>query len=342
MADNRPGIQPRDPSLRTLSSVLANVDLRLLGEAPAVEIWPTGFPLLDQTLNGGMREGGLTLLTGPQGLGKTTFALQIARNAVVAGHAVVYFSYEHDAESMLERLIALEAGLLQEYDGPGLDKIRAIIEAGDHRDGDLVARFSEDPLALKALHTVYGYAERLVFHRSTGTTTGLDAISQAVADTREHTGLAPLVVVDYLQKVKVPGSRLEPDDKITMIVEGLKDLAIEHAAPVLAISAADKEGIATGRRMRTQHMRGSTALAYEADTVLVLNSKSDVVARHHLVYDVGNLERFRYWAVLTVEKNRYGKDHVDLEFRKRFDQSRFDAAGNHVSEQLVDDRVFTE
>jgi replicative DNA helicase len=90
------------------------------------------------------------------------------------------------------------------------------------------------------------------------------------------------------------------------------------------------------------HLRGSSALAYEADVVLLLNDKYDVVARHHLVYDVGNAERFRDWAVLTIEKNRTGLDRIDLEFRKRFDQGRFEALGQSVTEQLIDERVFVE
>ena len=71
-------------------------------------------------------------------------------------------------------------------------------------------------------------------------------------------------------------------------------------------------------------MRGSSALAYEADTVLLLNNKYDVVARHHLVYSMGNVEKFQNWAVLTVEKNRNGRAGMDMEFRKRFDQCRFE------------------
>jgi replicative DNA helicase len=46
--------------------------------------------------------------------------------------------------------------------------------------------------------------------------------------------------------------------------------------------------------------------------------------------------------VLTVEKNRNGRSAVDLEFQKRFDQSRFETSGRQVVEQLVDERVFVE
>jgi replicative DNA helicase len=73
--------------------------------------------------------------------------------------------------------------------------------------------------------------------------------------------------------------------------------------------------------------------------VLVLNDKYDVVARHHLVYDLGNAERYRDWVVLSIEKSRSGRDHVDLEFRKHFAHSCFDPSGQLVAEQLVDERV---
>ena len=126
-----------------------------------------------------------------------------------------------------------------------------------------------------------------------------------------------------------------------MVTEQLKDMTLDHEVPVISIVASDKEGIETGKRMRVSHMRGSSALAYEADTVLMLNNKYDVVARHHLVYDTGNVERYRDWAVLSIEKNRSGVTGIDMEFPKRFDQSRFDTRGQVVREKLVEERVFS-
>ena len=75
---------------------------------------------------------------------------------------------------------------------------------------------------------------------------------------------------------------------------------------------------------------------------MLLNNKYDVVARHHLVYNVGNVERFKLFAVLSVEKSRTGRTGIDMEFAMRFDQSRFEVEGRIVTEQLVDERVYTE
>ncbi len=331
-----------DPQLASLTDVLDRTDSRLVGGELAERIWPTGFDLLDQALAGGLRAGSLTLIAGAQGLGKTTLALQMARNAAVAGRSAIYFSYEHDPEAMLERLIALEAGELAEYDAPGLDRVRRTVEGSDGRTGSLADRLADTASGTQAVARVREYADRLHVHRSTGSATNLDVITSAVDEVWGETGEAPLVVVDYLQKIRVEGEVLAEDERVTRVVESLKDLAIDANIPVMAIVAADKEGIEAGKRTRAQHMRGSTALAYEPDVLLVLNDKFDAVARHHLVFDTSNAERFREWLVLTVEKNRSGRDGVNMEFRKLFDQSRFEPIGRAVAEKLIDERVYTE
>ena len=189
---------------------------------------------------------------------------------------------------------------------------------------------------------IQGYADRLVVHRSTTTQTDIPTIAQAVKEVHGETGQPPLIIVDYLQKVKFDDPRLSDEESITKITEQLKDLAIDFEAPVFAVAAADKKGLEPGQRMRARHLRGGTALAYEPDVVLIMNTKSDVVARNHLLFDVNGLERFREWTVITVEKNRQGHDAIELEFRKRFQQGRFETEGKIVAEQLVEERLFAD
>ena len=331
-----------DLSLETLSGVLEQADYRVrAGSHASSRVWPTGFDVLDLSLSGGLRSGDLVLLGGPQGLGKTTWVMQVARNVARSGRPVLLFSYEHDLQSLLVRLVSLEAGLLGGIDAPDTNRVRQAFEAADGLTGSLSERLSHTDGGAKALEIVQEYAERLVLHRSTGTRTGIAAIESAITQVHESIGQAPMVIVDYLQKVHVPGSPSE-EDRVTTIAEGLKDLALDHEVPILAVTASDKDGVQSGKRMRIHHLRGSSSLAYEADTVLVLNHKFDVVARHHLVYNIGNVDKYKHYAVLSVEKSRSGKTGVDLEFYKRFEQSRFEPDGRVVTEQLVDERVFTE
>lgn len=329
--------------LTSLADVITSADAELsVGQSAAGRAWPTGFDPLDEVLAGGLHSGELTLLGGPQGLGKTTLALQAARHVVVNGGAAVYLSFEHDAPLVLSRMLALEAAMQGGDEAPDLGLFRKALQAEVGVGGDLAERMSGYRGGAEAVRVVAGWGARMLVHRSNGSTTDLTTIRSVLDLARERSGLPPLLVVDYLQKVPAPGLGGGEEERVTRVVEDLKDLALAQEIPVLAIVAADREGITSGKRLRTHHLRGSTALAYEADVVLVINDKFDVVARHHLVYDVNNADRFRDYVVLSVEKNRNGRDHIDLEFRKYFAQSRFDPNGRMVAETLVDDRVFTE
>jgi replicative DNA helicase len=333
----------RGGRLRSLTDVLTETDDKLRsGRSAGARVWPTGFEALDMALSGGFRSGELVLLGGPQCLGKTAMALQMLRNTVVANRAAILFSYEHDAHSILERLIAIEAGAIAGTDAVGLAKIRAGFEARHSVAHSMVERFSDTVGGSEAVAALERYGDRLHVHTSSGTHTTLDEIRTAVIDVTRRDGRAPLVLVDYLQKVPVPGVAGGEDERVSVVVERLKDMALELQVPVLAIVAAEKGSLAAGKRMRVHDLRGSSALAYESDVVLLLNDKYDIVAKHHLVYHLGNAERFRHWVVMSIEKNRNGADHLELAFQKRFDQGRFEPEGRVVEEQLIEERVFRE
>ena len=320
--------------------VLERTDVRLRSDDEDTRLWPTGFKLLDDTIGGGLRAGTLTLLAGPQGQGKTTFALQVARNAAVAGRPVLFFSYELEAESLLQKLVALEAGELDPHEAPNLNAIRSVFEGTDGGKGGLLDRLEALPGGVNALLQVHRYAERLVTHRSTTSHTGHRLDGRADRGRRTAQGEAPLVIVDYLQKVHDPKDVSE-DEQTTRITEQLKDLRSSSTARCWP-SPLPTTRAPAGYRLRARHLRGSTALAYEPDLVLILNTKSDIVARHHLMFDGNSHERFRNWSILTVEKNLAGHDGAELEFKKRFDQGRFESDGGAVAERLVDERVYVE
>lgn len=330
--------------LQSLHGLLEETNGRLkAGEAAGAEIWPSGFGALDKGLSGGFRSGELILVGGGQGLGKTTFALQVMRNLVANGRDAVYFSFEHDNHTLLERLIAMEAAEVAGPTGVPLHRVRQAFEARHNSAPTLEGRLLGTEGGVEAVQALQAYSKRLHLHRSNGSDTDVEAMRRVIATIREHTGNMPFVIVDYLQKVHVADSAgMSEDERVTVVVEALKDLALELALPVLAIVAANKSGLAAGKRMRVQDLRGSSALAYEPDVVLIFNDKYDVVARHHLMYDLANADRFRRWVIMTIEKNRNGVDKVDIEFRKRFEQGRFEPGGGYVAEQLLDERIFPD
>jgi replicative DNA helicase len=321
--------------ISSLSEIFDRTDATLRAGRPvSAATWPTGFVPLDGQLGGGLRVGELTLLGGPQGLGKTTWTIQAARNVARAGGRVIYFSFEHEQLMFLERLIAQSAFEAQGLEAPTTRRLRDRLQrAGTGGSVAGMAGLMQGlPGADAALEELATLGERFFVHESSGRTTTVATIRAAIEELPE--GPPPVIVVDYLQKVAQSGE--------TEVVEQLKDLALEKSVAVLAVVAAEKGGIGPGHRLRVHELRGSSAIAYEPDVVLILNDKYDAVARHHLVYGVGSAERFREWVILSVEKNRGGTDRVDLEFRKQFAHARFDPEGQLVAEQLVDERVHAE
>jgi replicative DNA helicase len=328
-------------TVTSLGAVLDDTDRRLRSGKRLRQIWPTGFGALDKALNGGYRAGDLVLLAGPQGLGKTTWVLQTARNVARSGKPALMISYEHDAESLAIRLLALEAGERAGVNSASAAQFRHAFEGVDGATTGLADRLARLPGGTEAQAAVAEYADRLVLLSASGMSTGLDAIVGAIEEVRRRTGQLPLVLVDYLQKVPAP-EFLDESERVTRVVETLKDLAMELRVPIMSVVAHDKEGLESGKRLRARHMRGSTALAYEADVLLLMNVKYDIVARHHIIYDLSRAESFKDWVVVTVEKNRAGQSGVELEFRRRLHQSRFDQEGGVVTEQLIGERVLTE
>lgn len=321
----------------SVTALLEHTDMLLRrGEQAGATVWATGFPVLDEALGGGLRSGELALLGGPQGNGKTMIGLQFVRNVVRTGRTGIVFSYEHQANTLLERLISLEAAELDSGAVASVLEVRRALETGT-AGGSLEELLRTLRGGAAAYEHLREYGDRLHIHESSGSTTTLDELRAVVIGVQERTGQVPFVLVDYLQKIPVDAPT--EDERITAAVEGVKDLALDLGVPVVAVSAADKSSLAAGRRMRTHDLRGAAALAFEADVVMILSDKIDVVSRDHLVYDLANIQRYREWSVLTLEKNRHGRGDVELEFAKDFEHGRFITEGREVRERLIDERI---
>ena len=115
-------------------------------------------------------------------------------------------------------------------------------------------------------------------------------------------------MIDYMQKVPVHPEPPNEVEKVTSVVQGLKDLALN----------------------------------YEADIIVILNEKYQIVAKVNIEFNPYQAQRFRDWVVLTVEKNRGGTNAVDLEYQKYFEYSCFDPNGRTVMEKLIEERLYND
>jgi replicative DNA helicase len=319
------------------------------GEMTEYQPMPLGLSPLDRTLGGGIRAGELLLIGGAQGTGKTTMSLQVARNIAQSGQAnVLYVCFEHDEEYLLSRMVAMESALTGTMppDSDTAVKIqdvrREVLGTWMAQGGEGSADLRANPRLRPSLERIGRYGQGLFLMRGSHSNTTPQNLRALIEDYRRLAPTRPLVVfVDYLQKVPVVPEPSNEAEKVTGVVGGLKDLALSLGVAVVAIVAADKEGLKAAR-LRNHHLRGSSALNYEADVILILNEKYNIVAKVNIEFNPYQAQRFRDWTILTVEKNRSGRDAVDLEFEKHFEYACFDPTGRQVQEKLIEERLYND
>ena len=193
-----------------------------------------------------------------------------------------------------------------------------------------------------SLDRIARYGQNLFLMRGSQTACTIDNIRKLVQQHRALSGERRLlVVVDYMQKVPMFPEPNTESEKVTFIVNGLKDIALSEQVPMICIVAADKEGLKAAR-LRNHHLRGSSAINYEADIILIINDKYHIVAKVNIEFNPYQAQRFRDWVVVSVEKNRGGQDNVDIEFEKHFEYSCFDPTGRTVQEKLIEERLYND
>ncbi len=342
------------PSPRSLSQVLKEADRMVVqGELDEYLPIPTGFDQIDRLIGGGLRRTELVLLGGAQGIGKTITALQMARNlALNEATYAFYISYEHSEVHLLNRLICQESIDATSEDvsaGLRLKDLHNIVVSKRARewvrkDGNigLSQILSQHPKTAKAMATINRYADRLILMKASPAVTTLNSIREMTRQIAEATGGKLVLFIDYLQKVAIyPERASDENDKVTIIVEGLKDIAMTYNIPVVSIVAADREGLRS-KRMHLFHLRGSSALDYECDIAILMNNKFHILSKEHVSFNPYKSESYRDWVVFTLEKNRAGRAMIDVEFRLHAQHFCFNPQGKLVEQKLIDEKIIVE
>jgi replicative DNA helicase len=261
---------------RTLLDVSIEFDTHIKsGKLAGYKPIPTGFDQLDGYLGGGLVPESLVLIGGPPGTGKTVFVLQVARNiAAAAGDnktAACVVCFEHSEVYLYHRLLCMESIVEGNSAGLTMDDIRRAALRNDFGEPGLEALLETFHTAKEAWSRIVKYWERLYLSKGHPVKTTLNVLDTYL--TRLRSQYATVVLsVDYLQKIPVfsPGIELTPERQIRTVVEGLKNLALAHCIPIVAVAAADAEGL-KGERVRFEDLWGSSSVNYEPDVAVMLN-----------------------------------------------------------------------
>jgi len=228
-------------------------DIEKMQETTGLSGVPSGFPSLD-SITMGWQASDLVILAARPSVGKTAFALNLARNAAVDHHmAVAVFSLEMSAIQLAKRLMTSESGL-------PADKIKGGSKLADYEWEQLEHK-------LKALSRAPIYIDDTPGIPVMEFRTKLKALVK-------NKGVR-LVVVDYLQLMQGPPElRGMREQEVAAISRTLKMTAKELNVPIIALSQLSRAAVQrTGGTGKPQlsDLRESGSIEQDADMVLFIH-----------------------------------------------------------------------
>ncbi len=209
---------------------------------------PTGYDEFDEN-TAGLQDGELIIVAGRPSMGKTSFAMNIVEYAALRSNAcVAIFSMEMPGRSLTMRMLSSMGRINQQR-----------IRTGKLNDDDW-------PRLTSAVSML---SEANLFIDDSAGLSPTELRARARRLKREH-GLS-LIVVDYLQLMKVSGTAENRATEISEISRSLKALAKELSVPVIALSQLNRSlEQRTDKRPVMSDLRESGAIEQDADLIVFI------------------------------------------------------------------------
>ncbi|MEG1869720.1 MAG: replicative DNA helicase [Oscillospiraceae bacterium] len=205
---------------------------------------PSGFSALDNVTTG-LNRSDLILLAARPGMGKTSFALNIASNVAKQNKSVAVFSLEMSKDQLVSRLLSSDA----------------LIQGNNLRTGTLSVD-DWNKLAISAQEL----AKRPLYIDDTP---GI-SVAEMKAKARRVRDLG-LIIIDYLQLMQSSRRTENRVQEVSEITRSLKIMAKELNVPVITLSQLSR-----GPESRSEHrpmlsdLRESGSIEQDADLVMML------------------------------------------------------------------------
>ena len=258
----------------------------------------TGFKDLDQYLSG-LQKSDLIILAARPSMGKTTLALDIARQAALKqGTPTAIFSLEMSTQQLVDRMLAAESK----------------VNAWSLRTGNLSAEkdFEYIRNALDRLSKAPIFIDDLAGN----SIVRMRSICRRIK--AEH-GLG-LIIVDYLQLMSTSKNYDSMVNQVTEISRSLKGLAKEFDVPVVALSQLSRNVESRGGRPRLSDLRDSGSIEQDADVVMFIHREDkgkdesektnicEILIEKHRNGPVGKVELYfdeKTTSFMTIEKSSF-------------------------------------
>ncbi len=238
---------------------------------------PTGFSYLDKILGGGFHRSDFIVIGARPAMGKTSFALNVARNIAIKGRKVLFFSLEMSKEQLAQRIVSTEARIIS-------NKLRT----GDVNEAD----WEKLGLALENLI----HCELYFDDQANINVNEMKARALRMKD-------VDCIVIDYLQLMSGTKRSENRVNEVSEITRGLKMMAKDLNIPVVTCSQLSR-GVAKNsndHRPQMTDLRESGTIEQDADIVLMLH-REDYYKNNEEDSDTESANI----AEVIVGKNRHG------------------------------------
>ena len=241
--------------VQDISSLIneAMVDIQKMQNTTGLSGVPSGFVSLDN-ITMGWQKSDLIILAARPAIGKTAFALNMARNAAVDHHMpVAVFSLEMSAVQLTKRLMTSESGLPAE-------KIKG---------GSKLEPFEWEQLEYK----LRNLSKAPLYIDDTPSIPVMEFRTK-VKNLVKSKGVR-LVVVDYLQLMQGPSElRGMREQEVAAISRTLKQTAKELDVPIIALSQLSRQTVQRSGgsgRPQLSDLRASGSIEQDADMVIFIH-----------------------------------------------------------------------
>ncbi len=246
----------------------------------------TGFANIDNKL-AGLQKSDLIILAARPSVGKTSLALDIARQTAIKYQTKVgLFSLEMSSQQLVDRMLSAQAR----------------VDSWKLRTG----RLSTDEDFTNIQQALGELSKAPIYIDDNSSNTVLMMRSVARKMKKEH-GI-DLIIVDYLQLIHPTKNYDSMVNQVTEISRSLKGLARELDVPVLALSQLSRAVEARGGRPRLSDLRDSGSIEQDADVVMFIHRED----KNKEESEKTNI------AEILIEKHRNGPTgKVDLYFNEK-------------------------
>ena len=232
-----------------MTATMTEAEGRIANNINGVTGIPTGLADLDR-MTSGLQNGELVVIAARPGVGKTAFALHLARNAAMAGHAVAVYSLEMQGERLADRWLTAASE----------------VSARHWRSGTV------SPQELAEARTAAADLKRLPIHVDDSTSVNMEHVRSS-ARLLQSQHACDAIIIDYLQlcDMTTGQNNRNREQEVAQATRKAKLLAKELNVPVVLLSQLNRESEnRPAGRPELAHLRESGAIEQDADVVILL------------------------------------------------------------------------